>query len=1009
MKYHNYIHRLSPACVALLLVVSLSVAPVAGAASYSDGATATAYAIQTEDGISAIKKGTGVNDCTTIDASGTYYLSSNITNTSAETCFEITASHVHLNGADHRIKGSTEGYPVGVQIRNSRNNITDVSISNITVSNWSIGVEAEAVTNMTISNTSVQHTNEDGFVIRDSSKTTLRATTTAGTKENGIYIGDSEHTTIENTTIRTSGQIGLDISRSQNTTVRNSTILGSKSTGLELWDVRGATLRDVHSSRNSGTGLEIGDSINVTVVDAVTTSNSRDGIEIDATDSVVENTTATGNRDSGFDIEGQNVAITNSTAAKNNFDGFGLYEVSASTIENNSARSNGGAGIDIGEGTGTAILNNTIAANDQDGIGIYRSHHNLFANNTIYQSHSGIGISDAANNTIVDNRIIESYRYGISLRSTSSNTFERNTIVQPEFSAIQLRRGGANNTFENTTIRDPVGWILYTDDGTSGYQVKNLTLGTNKFSFSGTDVAVGVVRSPPPALPEGTESTGPYLRTAALNPDAWLRLSSTFAPAETVNKSSVTIWQYNSTWSALNASLSNNTIEANLTDLETPISPGALPQNNTGIALTTAGESLGSPANITVESYSVSAIKAPVNESISLSVSLSNTGSQNGSKLLTIYRDGTQTNTYEVSVPGNDSIRERLPLTLDQVGTTNVTVNALPATQITVTEAQSPNVTLRLNTTNRSVSPGQRFWVAVQVNATTGERNTSIAGIETKLTYNASRLTATEVRTATYLTKDGAKSFTPASEIDNKTGTVSYAEARTASTGVSGSGELAFVKFVASENTSILLNESLSIGFTDVRVSSPNSTAIATKTQPATLEVVSNQPPALEAEISTEVNNAGAPIQIEITANDMDGTIDSFTLRTSQSTEQVKINNTTQSSITVSGQISLQQAIWNNSANGYEPQNVTVLVTDEKDAVSKVNLSVIVYIPGDTDGDGAVNIFDAVRIGQRWQVSSDEAGYSSAADLNNDGTIDIFDATLVGQNWQQSVEQGLAT
>ena len=73
-------------------------------------------------------------------------------------------------------------------------------------------------------------------------------------------------------------------------------------------------------------------------------------------------------------------------------------------------------------------------------------------------------------------------------------------------------------------------------------------------------------------------------------------------------------------------------------------------------------------------------------------------------------------------------------------------------------------------------------------------------------------------------------------------------------------------------------------------------------------------------------------------------------------------------------------------------------------------LDVIVYMAGDANGDGVVNILDAVWIGQHFGEKCDgtaatccghvwSSNQKSGADLNNDCEINILDAVIVGTMW----------
>jgi hypothetical protein len=59
-------------------------------------------------------------------------------------------------------------------------------------------------------------------------------------------------------------------------------------------------------------------------------------------------------------------------------------------------------------------------------------------------------------------------------------------------------------------------------------------------------------------------------------------------------------------------------------------------------------------------------------------------------------------------------------------------------------------------------------------------------------------------------------------------------------------------------------------------------------------------------------------------------------------------------------------------------------------------------VMGDINGDGMVNILDAVKISLAWGSTLTSPQWNPMADLNHDGTIDILDATRIGLHWGQS-------
>jgi PKD repeat protein len=82
---------------------------------------------------------------------------------------------------------------------------------------------------------------------------------------------------------------------------------------------------------------------------------------------------------------------------------------------------------------------------------------------------------------------------------------------------------------------------------------------------------------------------------------------------------------------------------------------------------------------------------------------------------------------------------------------------------------------------------------------------------------------------------------------------------------------------------------------------------------------------------------------------------------------------------------------WNGTA--YTPFTVTLTVTDDKGATDTNTQQVTIWIAGDANGDGRVNIIDAATIGLNWGSSD------PCADLNNDGRVNIIDAAIIGLNW----------
>ncbi len=84
---------------------------------------------------------------------------------------------------------------------------------------------------------------------------------------------------------------------------------------------------------------------------------------------------------------------------------------------------------------------------------------------------------------------------------------------------------------------------------------------------------------------------------------------------------------------------------------------------------------------------------------------------------------------------------------------------------------------------------------------------------------------------------------------------------------------------------------------------------------------------------------------------------------------------------------------WNGTA--YLPFTVNLTVTDNEGLTNSTSQKVIIWIAGDSNGDGKVNILDASLVGLRWNSNPADP----CADLNNDVKVNILDASIIGLNW----------
>ncbi len=97
--------------------------------------------------------------------------------------------------------------------------------------------------------------------------------------------------------------------------------------------------------------------------------------------------------------------------------------------------------------------------------------------------------------------------------------------------------------------------------------------------------------------------------------------------------------------------------------------------------------------------------------------------------------------------------------------------------------------------------------------------------------------------------------------------------------------------------------------------------------------------------------------------------------------------------------------LYNWNGTGYISFTASLTVTDDLDPLTNIiiTLPINVYIAGDANGDGTVNILDLGLVGIKWSKTCtnywEENEDGDKADLNNDCVVNILDAVIIGTCW----------
>jgi parallel beta-helix repeat protein len=168
-----------------------------------------------------------VSSCTTISTPGVYVLTTNISDSNASTCINITTSHVLFDGQEQFIDGVSRWKTYGVSVYDPTKALTNVSIVRLRVMEWSYGIRVNDTERGLIANNSVSK-NELGITLRSSSNYTL----INNTASNNTWIG-----------------INLPSSSNGNTLIRNDATLNG--IGISLFDSSNNAIAYNNLSSNS--------------------------------------------------------------------------------------------------------------------------------------------------------------------------------------------------------------------------------------------------------------------------------------------------------------------------------------------------------------------------------------------------------------------------------------------------------------------------------------------------------------------------------------------------------------------------------------------------------------------------------------------------------------------------------------------------------------------------------------------------------------------------------------
>ena len=311
------------------------------------------------------------------------------------------------------------------------------------------------------------------------------------------------------------------------------------------------------------------------------------------------------------------------------------------------------------------------------------------------------------------------------------------------------------------------------------------------------------------------------------------------------------------------------------------------------------------------------------------------------------------------------------------------------------------------------VQPQEQFDVKIHVDP----RGQFIYGVQYYLKYNTSVLRAETQVKGPFL---GSISDTMVviNNIDQVNGIVEYAETRKVDGGVNVPDNVSTIHFIAIGER----GATSTLDLFDVVIVDENKEETLYKTNNGTVEINENQPPVPIAVSKHRTNNVAKKYQSTAIlcscSYDPDypgkgGNVSyirwAFGDGQYGTSEGLPVDNCT------CKEHKYESWLWNYTSNDYDNFSALLTVTDDgcPELSKSSEFDVTVFIAGDADGDGEVNIIDAVWVGKHWReecattvpcanctVYLWDGAQVDGADLNNDCEINILDAVVIGANWR---------
>jgi len=302
-----------------------------------------------------------IDSCQNITLPGTYVLNQNIMNSSESPCIYITSGDVIFDGAGHTIDGIFGNPYDGLYVSNSTLVITNVTIKNLTVTDWNRGIELFFVDESHLINNIANNNSADGITLFKSNNNELIYNRAQFNNFDGIGVGYSSNNNVSENMV-TNNKYGIAIyslngysDPSRFNELRDNNANSNTMSGIRLlgcfdpnnpntyWCTYNNTLSGNMANFNGNFGIEISNSVNNILENNYEISNYGTGIILFRTMyNQLTSNNASFNEIDGIYLSNYNKGnkLTNNTITFNKIKGLDLWAAYNNQIFNNFLNNN---------------------------------------------------------------------------------------------------------------------------------------------------------------------------------------------------------------------------------------------------------------------------------------------------------------------------------------------------------------------------------------------------------------------------------------------------------------------------------------------------------------------------------------------------------------------------------------------------------------------------------------------------------------------------------------------